>query len=99
MNQLNSQPTLVLNSQTASLERRVRQFAARLTQDFAAEITENPGAFKARVIGKLRVALPRKRPGRRGSSEAKSAAEIYIRDYQLKGKEGNWHLIAKQVVF
>jgi hypothetical protein len=86
------------NSQTDSLDQRVKQFAAKLKRDFATEIIENPRAFKARLIGKIRVALPRKPPGRRGSPEVRRAAEIYLRDYKSKQREGNWHEIGKQVI-
>jgi hypothetical protein len=59
-------------------------------------IAEDQNGFKARVIGKVRAGLPRKPPGRRGSPEIQKAAEIYIRDYKLRDKEGNWREIGKQ---
>ncbi len=83
---------------STTLDRRIKRFATSLKKDFAPEIAENPTGFKSRLIGKLRVFLPRKRPGRKGSPEVKKAAEIYERDYKSQGKEANWHSLAKQVI-
>jgi len=58
---------------------------------------DDPSRFKARVIGTLKAVLPRQRPGRPASPEVRKPAEIYESDYKSKGKEGNWHQIAKQV--
>jgi hypothetical protein len=79
------------------LDQRIRKFTTRLKKEFAADIAQNPSAFRSRVIGKVRAGLPRRRPGRKGSPEVRKAAEIYQSNYKSKGKEGNWHQIAKQV--
>ncbi len=82
---------------STTLDRRIKRFATSLKKDFAPEIAQNPSEFRTRLIGKLRVYLPRKRPGRKGSPEATQAAEIFEREYRAKGKQGNWHQIAKQI--
>ena len=87
-----------MEGQTIDLDQRIKAFVAGLKKDFASLIAEDQSGFRSRVVGRIRAALPRKRPGRRASVEVKRASEIYIEDYQSKGKEGNWHLIAKQVV-
>ena len=80
------------------VEKRVRSFGFRLRMDFGEEIRKDPSKFKARVIGTLKAVLPRKRPGRKGSSEVKQAAEIYVNLYAAKGRPGNWHALAKHLV-
>jgi hypothetical protein len=80
-----------------NFDQRVKRIATSLKKDFAPEIAENPSGFKSRLIGKLRVFLPRKRPGRKGSPEVRQAAEIYERDFKAQGEDGNWHSIAKNV--
>ena len=97
MNQSNTQSALIPNSKTDSLEQRLKRFAAKLKRDFAAEIAKDQGAFKCKIIGKLRVYLPRKRPRRKGSPEVRLALEIYQRDFESKGKPANWHIICLQV--
>ena len=41
-----------------NLDRTMRQVAARLKRDFAAEIEDNPAAFKRRALHALRIHLP-----------------------------------------
>lgn len=84
-------------SSNPDLDRRIRKFTTGLKKDFAAEIAQSPSTFRSRVVGKIRAALPRQRPGRPGSPEIRKAAELYENDFKSKGKEGNWHQIAKQV--
>ena len=80
------------------VEKRVKSFAFRLKKDFVEEIRQDPSKFKARVVGTIRAALPRKRPGRQGSSEVKQAADIYVNLYTGKGQPGNWNELAKRLV-
>ena len=80
------------------VEQRVKSFAVRLKRDFSAEIKQDPSKFKARVLGTLKAVLPRKRPGRKGSSEIKRAADRYLSLYFAKGIPGNCHELAKRLV-
>ena len=80
------------------LDLRVKRFATSLKRDFASEIDQNPSQFRSRLLGKLRVFLPRSRPGRKANPGIRQAADIFERDYKAKGKEGNWHEIAKKVL-
>jgi len=84
-------------STNPQLDRRIKKFTSTLKKEFAADIAENPSAFRSKVIGGMRARLPRSRPGRRASPEIRKASEIYQRDYVPKLKEGNWHLIAREV--
>jgi hypothetical protein len=80
------------------IEQTVKSFASRLKKKFGEEIRQDPSKFKARVLGTLKAVLPRKRPGRKGSSEVKQAAEIYVNWYAAKGRPGNWNELAKRLV-
>jgi hypothetical protein len=79
-----------------SLDKEIRRFAGRLRKSYTAEIEGDP-SFRARVIGRLRGLLPRKRPGRKPSPQVGRAAEIYKKDYLLQGKPANWHAICRNV--
>ena len=79
------------------LDWKIKKFTSSLKREFAEEIFENPSTFRSRVIGKLRAGLPKKRPGRHGNPEVRKAAEIYIKDYELKGRPANWCAICRIV--
>ena len=78
------------------VEQRIKSFAFGLRKDFGEEIRKDPSKFKARVIGTLKAILPRERPGRKGSSEIKQAAEIYTTLYASKGRPGDWQNVWSQ---
>jgi hypothetical protein len=56
-------------SSTPKLDVKINRFAKSLKKALAPEITKDPGAFRATVLGKLKPRLPRRRPGRQGGPE------------------------------
>jgi hypothetical protein len=80
------------------VEQRIKSFAFSLRKDFGDEIRQDPSKFKACVIGTLKAVLPRELPGRKGSSEVKEAAELYLNLFASKHVPGNWHELAKRLV-
>jgi hypothetical protein len=89
---------IVMNqTSTPKLDSKINRFVKSLKKDHSSEIAKDPGAFRATVLGKLKPKLPRRRPGRQGSTEIKRAAEIYKLKFKSPGKPANWHLIALEV--
>src|SRR5262245_23356110 len=83
-------------STNPELDRRIRTFTTTLKKEFAADIAENPSAFRSKVIGGVRARLPRSRPGRKANPVILRAVEIYgeLAKEGKKGKDGIWHMVA-----
>ena len=94
MEQLDSKPANTRNKRQSW--GKIKQFAKSLRREFAAEIPQNPGSFRGRVLGRLKAFLPRR--GQVGTEARWSKKPQNFNLYSAKGLPGNWHELAKRLV-